>query len=95
MKKNLMVISTIFISCTSIPLMEEPIERCSIFLEKQKCRCHKYEISPDKIGRIGESKDYDITYCDKSVVLRPENSWTPLRAWFEELMIFHHQNERR
>lgn len=103
MKKSLMIILTISLSsCQNIPILKEPIERCSIFLERLgentfsgKCRCHLYEITPDNIGRVSESIDHGLEYCDRHVTLKASTSWTELRGWFEELMILYNQNKER
>lgn len=103
MKAILILISIILINgCGSIPLMDEPIVRCGIRVEKVdvnlykgKCRCHIYEITPENIGRISESINYPLEHCNNSVVLRPVESWTPLRAWWEELMFVYNQNKKK
>lgn len=102
MRMILIVLSMILISsCQNIPLLESPVERCGIFLRPQenglfdgKCRCHLYEITPDNIGRISESVDHPLEYCDRFVAFRPSTSWAELRSWFEDLMIFHNQLEK-
>ena len=87
-------------SCKNIPLLEEPIERCGIYLERLgedtfsgKCRCHLYEITPDNIGRISESVDYGLEYCDRFVAFKASGSWAELRTWFEDLIFFYNQNK--
>lgn len=82
--------------------MKEPIERCGIFLEQLgedtftgKCRCHLYEITPDNIGRISESVDHSLKYCDRFVAFKASGSWTELRTWFEDLMFLYNQNKKK
>lgn len=101
MKTILMIVLMISLSsCRSIPLMKDPIERCAIRLTylgnetySGKCRCHLYEITPENIGRVSESIDYSLEYCDRFVALRPSTSWAELRTWFEDLIFFYNQNK--
>jgi len=81
--------------------MEEKIERCVIFLKEVeediysgKCRCHEYEITLDNIGRVSESFDRPLNYCDRYVAFKPSESWTELRAWFEELIFWENQRQK-
>lgn len=88
MKANLM---TLLILCSSLgscgfPRID-PIERCILKVEYNKCRCHTYEISDTNVGRIGPSVDHPIEYCDRGVVFRP-NEWTSMRTWFEEIKLY-------
>lgn len=99
-----MTTSTIFLSSCApieIPTLEKPIERCALFLEeieesiyKGKCRCHDYEISRDHIGRVTESIDMPLSYCNKFVALRPSTSWAELRTWFEALFFWENQTNK-
>lgn len=89
-------------SCRNIPTLREPLERCGLFIERidensfyGKCRCHLYEITPDNIGRITESIDYSLDYCDRHVTFKASGAWTQLRVWFERLMIQYNQRKEQ
>lgn len=100
MRMILIVPLMIFLSsCQQIPILKQPFERCVIYLEQLgedtysgKCRCHQYEITPDNIGRISDSIDKPLNYCDRFVALKASGSWTDLRSWFGDLMFLYNQN---
>jgi len=88
------------LSCKKMPLLGTPIERCGTFMEEVeedlyvgKCRCHEYEITLKNIGRISESVDHPLSYCNKAIVFKASSSWAELRAWIEALVFW--ENERR
>ena len=107
MIKKMLMISSLFITGCRFPWPGTSIERCVIhiadergiitdsegreFSLKSKCRCHQYEITSDHIGIVGESKDYDILYCQDGILFRPE-SWVTIRAWLSELQSFANQD---
>ena len=99
---SILILTISISSCKTLPLLKEPFVRCGAYLKEKspglysgKCRCHLYEITPDNIGRISESKDYPLNHCNNSVVLRPVESWAPLRTWWEDLMFFYNQNKHK
>jgi len=42
-------------------------ERCIITTEFDKCRCHEYLITPNFSGRVSESIDRELEYCDRFI----------------------------
>lgn len=88
---SLILLSTSLTSC-AFPELDNPIERCSMFLEEVadnvytgKCRCHLFEVTEDHIGRVGESYDESLAYCDRGIIFRSE-SYLELTAWWKALM---------
>ena len=78
-----LLLMTQLMSCrSSFPATN--VERCVINVELYKCRCHKYEINSEYVGRIGESYDKPVEYCNTLVGFTPEN-WTELRAYIGKL----------
>ena len=76
LKLILIGLSTILISCQGIPTIK-PQERCVVVLESdvgQYCRCHMYEWTSSHIGRITESYDKEIMYCNKLVGFSPDST---------------------
>lgn len=49
-------------------------ERCVVSVEFDKCRCHEYLITEKFSGRVSESVDRDLAYCDRFVGFSAE-SW--------------------
>lgn len=86
MKLILMLLLIISSSCQTFPKVKV-LERCVISVDSNKCRCHSYQISEKNIGRVSESIDRSIEYCDKLIGFRAE-SWTELRVWFEEIYLW-------
>jgi hypothetical protein len=80
----------IFLSgCDDFPKIL-PQERCLIVLESDEgpyCRCHLYEWNTDRIGKVGDSKDYDIMKCNKLVGFSPESTGT-IYLWQEEVRLW-------
>jgi len=46
---------------------EKNVERCTLNVIEKECYCHMYQISPQYVGKIGETKTYQLEYCDKLV----------------------------
>ena len=76
----------------------KPQERCVIAFEQQIevdgtkfysgfCRCHLYEWNLSRIGRIGESQNYEIEKCNKLIGFTPDTYekvytwWDSIRMW--------------
>lgn len=80
---NLILILVLIIS-TSCRMPSTEVERCVLSIEYYKCRCHKYEVTQEHIGRVGDSYDKPYEYCDKLVGFRPSD-WAVLRGWMNEV----------
>ena len=85
MKLMLILLLTICSSgCSSFPLPEFTVERCVTILSPiEKCRCHQYQVSSGNIGRVTESTDKDVRYCDRKVGFSPED-WIKFIELMEE-----------
>lgn len=90
LKLTLIPLSIIFLSgCNGFPTIL-PQERCVIVLESDQgsyCRCHLYEWSKDHIGRISDSVDHEIKYCDKLIGFRPD-TYGRVYTWWEEIRLW-------
>jgi len=64
------------------PIVDQ--ERCIISLEFNKCRCHMYRVSHKEIGRVGESTNKPLEYCDKLIGFK-SSAWINYALWFEEV----------
>lgn len=52
-------------------------ERCLVSVDFDKCRCHDYIITPSFSGRISDSFDRPLEYCNNFVGFSPL-SWVEL-----------------
>ena len=68
MKLLIIFLSLALVGCKN----EIVVERCIESQQFQTCRCHPYKISKAQIGRIGDSVDKPIEYCDKRVCFSAE-----------------------
>lgn len=59
-------------------------ERCVVSIYLDKCRCHSYRVSEHEVGRVSESVDHPLIYCDNLVGFKP-TSWVRYVSWFEEI----------
>lgn len=82
----------ITISSCNFPTID-PIERCVLSIDYQKCRCHLYEISIDNVGRVSDSVDYPLEYCENLIGFRPDN-WEYVYLWIKEVWIWVKDNKR-
>jgi len=84
----LMMLSMIFLSGCQAPEIRDR-ERCLIVLRKDnitpRCRCHQYHIGRDKVGKVGDSYNKPLEYCDRLVGFRPDE-WALLYTDIVELM---------
>jgi hypothetical protein len=48
------------------------------------CRCHQYRISHEQIGRVSESENKPLSYCNRFVGFDAEKGWIPLLETLEE-----------
>ena len=63
------------------------IERCIVSTDYNICRCHDYQITPERISRTSESRDYPIEYCNNMVGFRP-NHWVAIRLFLDDLYYY-------
>jgi hypothetical protein len=66
-----------------IPKMDDH-ERCVVSIEFNKCRCHIYRVAPEFVGRVGNSYDKALNYCNNLVGFKP-SVWVEYVLWFEEV----------
>ena len=94
LKLILILLTTSFLNgCETFPTIK-PQERCMIVLESdvgQYCRCHQYGWSKDFIGRIGDSYDKDIMYCNKLIGFSPDSSGE-IYIWQEKIRLYLQRN---
>lgn len=85
LKTSLILLLTIFLSSCAhvqLPILEDQ-ERCVVSIELNRCRCHMYRVTKEKVGRVSESVNKPISYCEKLVGFKP-TSWIKFVLWFEE-----------
>ena len=81
LKMSLMILLTISISGCKDDLL---VERCPVQVEFQTCRCHDYKITRQFIGRVSDSRDNPLEYCDRHVSFSTEDYIKILEALEEE-----------
>lgn len=94
MMRSILLLSLFLVSCkTEFPTIL-PQERCFVVLEAQQeqlytghCRCHMYEWTQSHIGRITESVNHDLAYCDKMGGFRPDELGE-IAAWQESIRLW-------
>ncbi len=59
-------------------------ERCVVSIEHSVCRCHIYRVSGEKIGRVSDSINKPLEYCDKLVGFNID-TWGSYFLWFHEV----------
>lgn len=69
----------------------EPQTRCVVVLqstlEDSYCRCHLYEWTADRIGRVNESTNYPIQKCDKLIGFEPD-TYVSIYTWWESIRLW-------
>jgi hypothetical protein len=82
----LLIISISFISGCNFPKLnsEETVERCVVSAKFNRCRCHLYEISRSNIGRVSNSINRPLSYCEGAVAF-PANEWADIVSWYTEI----------
>lgn len=69
----------------------EPQTRCVVVLqstlEESYCRCHSYEWTIVRIGRVGESTNYPIQKCDKLIGFEPD-VYVNVYTWWEDIRLW-------
>lgn len=82
------ILSLVLIICSSgcaikLPKLADQ-ERCIVSFEFQMCRCHMYRISPERVGRVSQSYNRPVEYCEKLIGFRPD-SWVDIPNWLQEV----------
>lgn len=82
---SLLLIICLNVGCDKVILPSlKNQERCVISLEHKICRCHMYQIADAGVGRVSDSYNNPLKYCDKLVGFSPD-SWIELVLWLEEV----------
>ena len=85
---NLIGMMLLMILCNSCSFPSvEVLERCTISIEYNKCRCIDYEITQSRVGPIGEGRDMPLEYCDNLVGF-PLEDYSKLIVWINEVYIW-------
>jgi len=80
----LLLITCLNLGCATVTLPElADHERCVVSIEHDKCRCHLYRVSAKEVGRVSDSYDKPLPYCDKLIGFSPD-TWVEYVLWFEE-----------
>jgi hypothetical protein len=99
LKKILIGLSIISLSgCKNQFPAIDPQERCvSVLLEEKiieevpyysgYCRCGMYEWTSDRIGRVGDNKDYELAKCNKLIGFTPD-TYVNVYTWWEEIRLW-------
>lgn len=88
MLTQMMRYATLLIGCLSLTGCSDfdiTVERCVPVVEGREdfCRCHKYRISDEFIGRSGESRDEPLRYCSRFVSFSPDD-WVAILQLLRE-----------
>jgi hypothetical protein len=93
--KSLSLALIIFLSSC---MPQTTFQRCAIrikeTLDDSYCLCHMYEVKQGHVGRISESMEYDLQYCDKFIAVSPK-SWADLYAILNYYLVEQHQDYNR
>ena len=93
LSQKLTLLSIVFlsISCKDNFPTIAPQTRCVVVLqstlEDSYCRCHLYEWTIDRIGRVGESTNYEIQKCDKLIGFEPD-VYVNVYTWWEDIRLW-------
>lgn len=49
------------------------VQRCNVRIIDNKCRCHDYRVERKSPGRISDSIDYPLEYCDNHISFSPDD----------------------
>ncbi len=82
---KIMSVALLMISCDAPGI--KSVERCVVSIEHEACFCHQYEITKKRVGRITDTIDYPIEYCDKLVGFKPVE-WGTVRMWIGDIFAF-------
>lgn len=104
MKLSIICLSLILLTgCDDFPAIK-PQERCGVVLEEKvndgqtdyysgHCRCHLYAWTRDGIGRITESTNKPLNYCDKLIGYGPKATGD-IYQWQESIRLWLIRHER-
>jgi hypothetical protein len=96
----LMLVSINFLSsCNEFPTIT-PKERCVIVLlpeiptmEESYCRCHMYQWSSESIGRVSDSVDHPVNYCNKLIGFNADDSLS-IYSWQNNIRLWLLRNKK-
>lgn len=99
-KSRLMLLLTIFLSSSckdSFPSIQPQVRCVNVLLDEKVidgvsyysgyCRCHLYEWNMDRIGRIGDSINYDMVKCNKLIGFEPD-TYEKIWTWWENIRLW-------
>lgn len=84
MKMILILLLTGFLSSCKTQSFRIEEERCVVSTEFNKCRCHQYVITEGFSGRVSESVDKELEYCDRHVSFSA-SAWIEILNTIENL----------
>lgn len=71
--------------CVSVLLDEKYVDGGKYY--SGFCRCHLYEWTSERIGRIGESTDYELAKCNKLIGFEPD-TYVNVYTWWESIRLW-------
>lgn len=98
-KNSIILISLIFLSSCkdNFPSIQPQVRCVSVLLDEKiiegvpyysgYCRCHLYEWTSARIGRVGDSLDYTLYKCNKLIGFEPD-TYTNIWTWWEEIRMW-------
>jgi hypothetical protein len=79
------------VRCINVLLVEKDVDGDKFY--SGYCRCHLYEWSIDRIGRVGESIDYDLAKCNKLIGFEPD-TYSNVYIWWENIRLWLNRNKK-
>lgn len=73
------------VRCVNVLLEEKLIDGVPYY--SGYCRCHSYEWNSSRIGRVGESENFELMKCNKLIGFEPD-SWANVWSWWEEIRLW-------
>ena len=73
------------VRCINVLLVEKDVDGDKFY--SGYCRCHLYEWSADRIGRVGESVNYDLLKCNKLIGFEPD-TYGKVYIWWESIRLW-------
>jgi len=71
--------------CVSVLLNEKDVDGDKYY--SGFCRCHLYEWTSERIGRVGESVDYELVKCNKLIGFEPD-TYGKVYIWWENIRMW-------
>lgn len=105
MKLSILCLSLFLGGCGDFPTIL-PQERCFVVLDELSviiegvsyssghCRCHMYEWTESHIGRITESVNHELNYCDKMGGYNPQST-ANIFTWQEEIRLWLKRKQKK